>query len=58
MIWAYSKQNIHSVVFIKPTQYHWATTACLNIEDFKNYLKDSPVCFDFAYFQPKNKTQK
>ena len=32
--------------------------ALLNIEGLKSYLKDSPVCLDLAYFQPKNKTEK
>ena len=58
MILPYSNQNIHSMVIIKPTRNHWATTACLNIEGLKSYLKDSPVCLDLAYFQPKNKTEK
>ena len=30
-------------------------TACLNIEGSKSYLKNSSVCLDLAYFQPKNK---
>ena len=28
--------------------------AILEIHGLKSYLKDSPVCLDLAYFQPKN----
>ena len=28
--------------------------AYLNIEGLNSYFKDSPVCLDLAYFQPKN----
>ena len=30
----------------------------LNINCLKWDLKDSPICLDLAYFQPKNKTEK
>ena len=33
-------------------------TATFNIKCLKWDLKDSPICLDLAYFQPKNKTEK
>ena len=33
-------------------------TATLNIKCLKWDLKESPICLDLAYFQPKNKTEK
>ena len=33
-------------------------TATFNIKCLKWDLKDSPICLDLAYFQPKNKIEK
>ena len=30
----------------------------MNIDGLKSYLKDSPVCLDLQYYQPKNKAEK
>ena len=33
-------------------------SADLNMEHLKSYFKDSPVCLDLAYFQPRYKIEK
>ena len=33
-------------------------TAFLNITGLKSYLKDSPICLDLEYYQPKKKSEK
>ena len=53
MIWPYSNQNSYDGTDAKPLNQ----TATFNIKCLKWDLKDSPICLDLAYFQPKNKTE-
>ena len=45
--------DLYKTYAIPPSHTTWG-----NIKGSKIYLKDSPKCLDYAYFQPKNKTEK